>query len=76
LLFPRNLSNSNVKAVALTREPENVDDIEHISLETTFTINQAGRIDMFFFRSFFVISGVVRVNVAFAESLSSLKYFL
>jgi len=45
------LSNSGVKAVALTRAPENGEN-QDSSLETSFTLSLAGYIDMFFFRCF------------------------
>ena len=41
-----------VKAVALTRAPENEGENENISLEITFTLSLAGHIDMFFLRCF------------------------
>jgi len=51
-LFLAKLSSSNVKAVALTREPENEGENQDISLEAIFTLSMAGYIDMFFFRCF------------------------
>jgi len=41
-----------VKAVALTRAPENEGENQDISLEATFTLSMAGCLDMFFFRCF------------------------
>jgi len=46
------LSNSNVKAVALTRTPENVDENYDISFEAAPTPSEAGHIDMLFFQFF------------------------
>ena len=43
--FSAKLSSSNVKAVALTRAPENEGENQDISLETT-TLSLTGRIDM------------------------------
>jgi len=56
--FLAKLPSSNVKAVALTRAPENEGENQDISLETTFTLSLAGHIDMFF-------SGVFACNIGF-----------
>jgi len=50
--FSAKLSSSNVKAVVLTRAPENVGGNHDISFEALFTLSVAGHIDMLFFRCF------------------------
>ena len=64
--FQESFSSSNVKAVALTRAPENVGENNDISFETPFTLSLDGHIDVLFFRCFclylwFLL--IVRVNV-------------
>jgi len=65
-LFAAEVSSSNVKAVALSRTPENVGENHDISSEAAFTTRVAGHIDMSFFR-FFVCNRwfllIVWVNV-------------
>jgi len=50
--FLAKLLSSNVKTVALTRAPENVDKTHDISFEAPFILRLAGHIDMLFFRCF------------------------
>jgi len=52
IFFLAKLSSSNVKAVVLTRAPENVGGTHDISFEALFTLSVAGHIDMLFFRCF------------------------
>jgi len=47
-LFPAKLSSISVKALALTRAPENEGENQDISLETTFTLSLAGHMTCFF----------------------------
>jgi len=51
-VFLSKLSRSKVKAVALTRAPENEGENQDMSLETTFTLSLAGHIDIFFSGAF------------------------
>jgi len=50
--FFKKLSSSNVKAVVLTRAPDNVGGNHEISFEALFKLIVAGHIDMLFFRCF------------------------
>jgi len=51
--FSAKLSSSNVKAVVLTRAPENVGGNHDIqSFQALFTLSVSGHIDMLFFRCF------------------------
>jgi len=52
VFFPAKLSSSSVKAVALTRAPENVGRNNDVSFEAPFTLRLAGHIDMLFFWCF------------------------
>jgi len=55
--FSAKLSSSNLKAVALTRAPENVGGNHNICFDAPFTLSLAGHTDMLFFRCFCCISG-------------------
>jgi len=52
--FPANLLSTNVKTVALTRAPENVDENHDISFEPPFTLRLAGHMDTLFFQCCFL----------------------
>jgi len=56
-LFAADLSSSNVKAVALSRTPENVSENYDINSETACTTSAADHIDMLFPFFLFVIVG-------------------
>jgi len=64
--FQEHFQAAIVKAVALTRAPENEGENQDISVETTFTLSLAGYIDMFFFQClvcnlWFLLIGLVNV---------------
>jgi len=58
--FLAKLSSSSVKAVVLTRAPENVGEHHDISFEAPFTLSLTGHIDMdvIFLAFLFAISGL------------------